>query len=224
MAESEDYQSEKDRVLPKKKLKSLIERLSGTDRAKLMDFVRKEVDSGYHLKHFPERLAFWKACVETGAIEAFTLALFDHYLKLLRTLKGREKYSSLLVKWMDFVRDILHKLSTDTDAAIQWDAGIKKTALIPSISTKTAIVSSLARAVFTFSQQTVVSLKEGDCDYQEEEETDDDVVQETGLSADEASLHRLGGFALYALIKAHQESSKADLLSEHSYATCRKGS
>ena len=59
MAESEDYQSEKDRVLPKKKLKSLIERLSGTDRAKLMDFVRKEVDSGYL---FPETLAFWKAC------------------------------------------------------------------------------------------------------------------------------------------------------------------
>jgi len=109
-----------------------------------MDFVRKEVNSGYHLKHFPERLAFWKECVETGAIEAFTLTLFDHYLKLLRTLKGQEKYSSLLVKWMDFVRDILHKLST---------------ALIPSISTKTAIVSSLARAVFTFSQQTDVSLK-----------------------------------------------------------------
>jgi len=39
----------------------------------------------------------------------------------------------------------------------------------------------------------MVSLKEGDCDYQEEEETDDDVVQETGLSADEASLHCLGG-------------------------------
>jgi len=115
---------------------------------------------------------------------------------------------------MDFVRDIL---LTDTDAAIQWDAGVKKTTLIPSISTKTAIVASLARAVFTFSQQTVVSLKEGECDYQEEEETDDDVVQETGLSADEASLHRLGGFALYALIKAHQESSKADVLSVLKY-------
>ena len=213
--EPEDYQSEKDRVLPKKKLKSLIERLLGADRAKLKEFVTKEMDSGHHLKCFPERQAFWKACVETGAMEAFILALFDQYLKLLRTLKGREKYSSLQVKWMDFVREVLHRLSTGTEASIQWDAGVSKTALKPSMSTKTAIVSSLARAVFAFYQQAMVSMKEGDCDSQEEEEEEEevDVVEETGVGADEASLHRLGGFALYALIKAHQKSANPDVLS-----------
>ena len=91
MAESE-YQSEKDRMLPKKKLKSLIERLREADRAKLQDFV-KEIESGYHLKHFPERQEFWQAFVGAGAQSAFVVTLFENYLKLLGMLK-----SSLLYK------------------------------------------------------------------------------------------------------------------------------
>ena len=115
---------------------------------------------------------------------------------------------------MDGFRSVLHRLSTGTEASIQWDVGVSKTALNPSMSTKTAIVSSLARAVFAFCQQAMVSMKEGDCDSQEEEEEEEvDVVEETGVGADEASLHRLGGFALYALIKAHQKSANPDVLS-----------
>ena len=78
MAESE-YQSEKDRMLPKKKLKSLIERLREADRAKLQDFV-KEIESGYHLKYFPERQEFWQAFVGTGSQSAFVVTLFENYL------------------------------------------------------------------------------------------------------------------------------------------------
>ena len=209
MAESE-YQSEKDRMLPKKKLKSLIERLREADRAKLQDFVKKEIESGYNLKHFPERQEFWQAFVGAGAQSAFVVTLFENYLKLLGTLKGREKFSTLQVEWMDFVRKILHQPSTDMDASTQWDAGVRKTSRTPSMSTKTAIVSSVARAVFTFCQQAMVSMKEGDF---QEEEDDVDAIEETGLHADVTALYRLGGFALYAVLKAHQQSAKTDLLS-----------
>ena len=144
MAESE-FQSEKDRMLPKKKLRSLIERLRGTDRAKLQDFVKKEMELVYHLKHFPKRQEFWRAFVEAGALSAFIVTLFENYLKLHGMLKGQEKYCTLQVVWMDFVRKILHQPLTDMDASTQWDAGIRKTSLTPSMSTKMAIVSSVAR-------------------------------------------------------------------------------
>ena len=91
-------------MLPKKKLKSLIERLRKADRSKLQDFVKKEMDSGYHLQHFPERQEFWQAFVEAGALSAFIVTLFENYLKFLCTLKGREKYSILykLSGWILF--------------------------------------------------------------------------------------------------------------------------
>ena len=90
--EPEDCQSEKDRVLPKKKQNSLIKTLAGADRAKLMEVVRKVMNSGHQLKCFPERQAFGKCqCVETGAMEAFILALFDEYLEVASLTEGTGK-------------------------------------------------------------------------------------------------------------------------------------
>ena len=61
----------------------------------------------------------------------------------------------------------------------------KMTALTPSMSTKTAIVSSMAWAVFIFCQQAMVSMK-GDF---QDEEADLDAIKETGLGADETALY-----------------------------------
>lgn len=84
-------------MLPKKKMETLIGELKDVKREDLVSHVvnLKDVESGYQLKHYPERQAFWNACVQTRSLEPFVNALFDKYLGLVVGLKGREKYASL---------------------------------------------------------------------------------------------------------------------------------
>ena len=91
-------------MLPKKKIKSLISELRNVKSEDLLSQVYKDVGSGYHLKHYPERQAFWDVCVQTKALDPFVNTLFDKYLDLVVGLKGREKYASLQVQWMELLR------------------------------------------------------------------------------------------------------------------------
>jgi len=65
--------------------------------------VYRNVGSGYLLKHYPERLTFWDARIQTQALDSFVNALFDEYLGLVDGFKGREKYTSLQVQWMELL-------------------------------------------------------------------------------------------------------------------------
>ena len=85
-------------MLPKKKIKSLISELRNVKSEDLLSQVYKDVGSGYHLNHYPERQAFWDVCMQTKALDPFVNTLFDKYLDLVVGLKGREKYASLQVQ------------------------------------------------------------------------------------------------------------------------------
>ena len=59
------------------------------------------------------------------------------------------------------------------------------------------------RAVFNYSQQCLVAVKEGETLLLEYEK-DDDCFIEAGMEIDETSLYHLGGFALHSAIEAFE--------------------
>ena len=83
-----------------------------------------------------------------------------------------------------------------------------------SKSTENAIITSVGRAVLSFCQQSTVAIKEGG-NLLEEEEEELDEAHKAGFSADEASLYRLGGFALFALLKTKNVSKEIQSILSH---------
>jgi len=99
MAEcSSDLQAEKLRMIPREKMKTLISKLCEVKCEDVYSYMYRNVGSGYHLKHYPERQIFWDACIQTKALDSFVNAFFDEYLVLVDGLKGHEKYTSLQVQ------------------------------------------------------------------------------------------------------------------------------
>ena len=72
-------------------------------KVNLLSQVYKDVGPGYHLKNYPERQAFWDVCMQTKALDPFVNTPFDKYLDLVVGFKGREKYASLQVQWMELL-------------------------------------------------------------------------------------------------------------------------
>ena len=198
-ASSSGFMAEQSRVLPKSKVKELVGNLK-PKQSELSGFVTKEIASGQHLQVFANRQLFWEQCLHTEELEGLLNALFVKYVALLEAcFKGREKYGTLQVEWMECIRLVQYECPCTCEAAKLWAQLVEKTNLNPSEATKSAILSSVARAVFTFCQRQILSVKEGSND---EEEIVDSPLHEAGLTADEAALYRLGGFALYAVLKA----------------------
>ena len=79
--------------------------------------------------------------------------------------------------------------------------------VVPSKSARNAVISSVMRPVFNYSQQRLVAVKEGETLLLEYEQ-DDDCFIEAGMEIDETSLYRLGGFALHSAIKAFEVARK----------------
>ena len=74
-------------------MKTLISKLREVKCEDVLSYMYRNVGSGYHLKHCPERQTFWDACIQTKALDSFVNALFDEYLGLVDGLK------STLVYW-----------------------------------------------------------------------------------------------------------------------------
>lgn len=204
---SSEFLSDRLLVLPKKKMETLISQLREVKREDLLSHVYRDVGSGYHLKHYPERQAFWDACIQTRALDLFVNALFDEYLGLIVSLKGREKYASLQLQWMELLRCIQHEHTCQKASSHMWSLAVSKVDITPSKPTECAIITSVGRAVFSFCQQHIVAMKEGESPLLEEEKELDE-IDAAGLTADEASLYRLGGFALYSLMKSKNVSQE----------------
>lgn len=121
---------------------------------------------------------------------------------------GREKYSNLLVKWMELEHATLHEVDSPTHK--EWSQIEKRVSFSLSDATRSAIVTSLMRAVFNRCQQAVVSFKEGETLLLEGEQCDaDDEFVEAGLDIDEACLYRLGGYAIHSAIEAYAAPTKS---------------
>ena len=99
---------------------------------------------------------------------------------------GREKYSNLLVNWMELERTTLHEVDSPTHK--EWSQIEKRVSFSLSDATRSVIVTSLMRAVFNRCQQAVVSFK-GETLLLEGEQCDaDDEFVEARLDIDEACL------------------------------------
>ena len=93
----------------------------------------------------------------------------------------------------------------------EWDELVKKAALKSSTTTKAAIVMSVCKAVFDVCQQHIVAFKGATLLHESEQELDP--FEEAGIEADEAALYRLGGFALFSLLKnSHLPEEKCSVL------------
>ena len=76
----------------------------------------------------------------TCTSELFVSTVLKQYTTLVRQcFKGRDKYSNLLVNWMDFVRNVLYE--ADSPASVEWTQLEKKTGLSISKSTRSAVIT-----------------------------------------------------------------------------------
>ena len=141
----------------------------------------REVGVGHHLKVFPDRSALWGACIENQEFKTFVSVVFREYISLVhQCCKGREKYANFQVKWMDFVRTVLHEPIDKHHASKQWSVVEEKMDVVPSKSARNAVMSSVMRAVLNYSQQRLVAVKEGETLLLEYEQ-DDDCFIEAGM-------------------------------------------
>ena len=203
------YLNAKQRVLSKQQIDALVSHLDALDHGKVLKLVKDDVGSGHHLNFFQDRRTAWSAVVLDRKFEPFVSSVIQKYIALIRQCcAGREKYSNLLVNWMEFVRTILHQ--ADSPFYKEWSQIEKNVGFKLSDSTRSAIITSLLRSVFNRCQQVVVSVKEGETLLLENEQYDvDDEFAEAGMDIDEACLYRLGGYALHSAIEAYEGPTKS---------------
>ena len=92
-------------ILSKRKVEELIKILEAVDSSEIVEAVIRDVGVGHHLIVFPDRSAFWGACIENQEFKTFVSVVFREYISLVhQCCKGREKYANFQVRWMDFVR------------------------------------------------------------------------------------------------------------------------
>ena len=203
------FLSSKQRVLNKQQVGDLIARLETLDHGEMIKSIKEDVDGGHHLNFFPDRRATWSAVILDRNFELFVSSVINKYITLMRQCcDGREKYSNLLVNWMELERTTLHEVDSPTHK--EWSQIEKRVSLSLSDATRSAIVTSLMRAVFNRCQQAVVSFKEGETLLLEGEQCDaDDEFVEAGLDIDEACLYCLGGYALHSAIEVYTAPTKS---------------
>lgn len=86
------------------------------------------------------------------------------------------KFSSQ-VKWMNFVRTVLHEPVGKHHASKQWSVVVENVDVVPTKSARNAVISSVMRAVFNYSQQRLVAVKEGETLLLEYEQDDDCFIE-----------------------------------------------
>ncbi len=126
--------------------------------------------------------------------------------------QGKDKYTRLQVNWMDSLHCAQHDVEKAGNVGRCWQKLFQKTELNPEADVKSVILSCVGRAVFHFCQKTIVNIKEGD-EVSEEEEDETNCLQDSRFIDDEASLYRLGGFALKAVIQACPAPEMSTVLS-----------
>ena len=195
------YLSEKSTMLSKKKIDEIEKYLQGIDVETVLDKVIQDVAGGYHLQYYPERSHLLERCKKSTQFSEIIHSMCCTYRSLfVANSKGTGKYINFQLQWMHFIRDLLHfpenqVKATEINELWQCICGDSS----PSKDTRNSILTSIARAVFNTLQQQVVAFKEssGISDDGDME----DPVEEALVFTDRASLHRLGGFALFSAIK-----------------------
>ena len=209
-------EEEKTKVLPQAKLTRLTRELKKR-QSEAPEFVIERVSNMFHLEEFPERKAVWTKCCDCSKeLTAFINAAFEQYTKVFEScFKGKDKYSRLQLDWIEFTRCIQFDPSNSKagEAGQCWQSLIACTESSPSDRTILVLLSSVCRAVFHFCQHAIVHIKEGAGDDSgEEDEVPDDALQDARFTNDEASLYRLGGFALNAVLKACKDGQLTGIL------------
>ena len=204
-----EFLNQQQHILPKRKIEELIKILEAVDNCEIVEVVICDVGEGHHLTTFPDRTVLLDACVHNDAFKKLVSLVFKEHISLVRQCcKEREKYTNLQVKWMDFVRTVLHEPVHKHNASKQWNVVVGKIDVAQSKSAMNAVMSSVMRSVSNYSQQRLAAVKEGETLLLEHEQ-DDDCFIETGMEIDEASLYHLGGFALHSAIEAFEYGNES---------------
>ena len=197
-----EYLNSKQRVLNKKQIETIVGSVEAVDRSKVLKSVKDDVGGGRHLDVFQDRRSAWNAVSVDPKFDLFVLSAVKKYTTLVRQCcVGRDKYSNLLVKWMEFVRSVLNDSTCQSSkewCEVKTSAGVRM-----SESTDHAIASSVLRSVFNYCQHVIVAAKEGETLLLDDEQCDSEFA-EAGLDIDETSLYRLGGYALHSAIEAYE--------------------
>ena len=209
-----EYLQTGQRVLKQDQISAVTRELEGLDGKLVLNAVKEEVGNGHHLVHFVERKKFWDYCIGEPVLEEFVIALLATYIcHFSDCRKGKDKYANFLVQWMDFLRKVFHGclqqdstgVSENHPVAVAWDKLSTNSTSPMDVKDKNAVGMSIALSVFTYCQQKVVAMKEGKTLLCAWEQSSSDCLEETGVDIDEASLFRLGGYALHSTIKKYEK-------------------
>lgn len=175
------------------------------DVEELRGDVVRQVESGYHLLFFEERLNLWKYIKSANvvAFDSLISTVLADFVKMYRQhSKGKDKYTRLLLGWYTYMKQYVVQGSCVGEAA--WSKlveGYTVPAGDVSECTRSSLLSSLMMGIFH------ETLRRVECFVSElpGARPSSFFPPATGYRADdEASLYRLAGFALFSCIQFRQ--------------------
>ena len=164
-----------------------------------MDLVQ-QINSGYHLLFFEDRLRVWEYITITSAnvekLDSLLCVLLEVFVEKYRqNFKGKDRHERLLLNWYEYMQ--LYTTKESEVGATAWNQLTKGWGDTEGISDQTQ--SSLMSSLLMESLNEL--LKRVECCLSDEEASEWLPSAEGYQPDDETSLYRLGGFALFSAIR-----------------------
>ena len=191
--------------LKRKDVQLICDELKDIDVEELRSDVARQVESGYHMHFFEERLNLWKHIKSTNvmALDSLISAVLEDFVKIYREhSKGKNKYTRLLLGWYAYMNQYVLQGSDVGEAT--WRRLVERYRVPAggvSECTRSCLVSSLMMGIFH------EMLRRVECFVSELPGTTPSSFFPSATdyrADDEASLYRLAGFALFSCIQLRQ--------------------
>ncbi len=168
------------------------------DKATVISNVLHSVPTGLVPSLFPERKMLWDSISQCMELKDFIENQVDKYLSLYeKHSKGREKYATLFLSWLDVTRTFTCKSQQTPTALAEWAPVLAKHDNA-SAKTQTTVLASIFQAIQEHIQTQMA--------------TEIDALEEYSFTEEKASdstaLYRISGWAVKSAIDYRVKRSK----------------
>lgn len=148
----------KARLLTKRELQYILERLRSADMGIFAAFVKKHIEKNeaVQLSFYEDRRRLWCTWNEDGRLTGLLSFLLSGFYDLLEQhTKGGERFARFLVSWHNFVGTLACNPEGDTELEARWCTLTDQLDFDVSSESRSALVFAVASASYTFLQKQV---------------------------------------------------------------------
>ena len=118
------------------------------DRAQVVSSVIELVPNHLVPSLFPERKALWDSISQCDELKKFIDLQIDKYLNLYdKHSKGREKYATLFLSWLDVIRSFTCKSQQTPAALADWSPVLAKSRVTASETTQSTVLATILQGI-----------------------------------------------------------------------------